>query len=376
MHRKDQSISILILLVLFFSTSLQAGEPKQRKPPDASSPAVINTEEILALNERMRSMVDLFVKPVRNKERRAQELYKLMFDADKFALKYDNSYTKTAAETVESGSGNCVSLANTFVAMGRYAGLDVNYLDVNVPDNWQRESDVYYQLKHISASVKVSATDYLGIEYEWMGAIGTAKPRTIKDERAFGSFYSNRGIELLMQDNLDAAMKNLERAIKLDPDNPNNWSNIGVAYRRLNKLDEAEQAYRRALELDNSDLTALNNLAILYQVTGKSSLATRYNNRLERYRRKNPYYLIKLASDEIKSGDYAEALKYTKQAIRKYEEEHEFHYIAAKIYAHQGDTEKAMASLESAEKYAISARNRDLYSRKLELLRDLEHAHN
>jgi Flp pilus assembly protein TadD len=259
--------------------------------------------------------------------------------------------------------------------MGRYAGLKVNYLDVDVPDNWQRDSDVYYQLKHISASVKVSASEYLGIEYRWMGEIGAVRPRTISDEQAFGSFYSNRGIELLMHNNPDAAMLHLKRAIELDPDNADNWSNIGVAYRRINQLDAAEQAYLQALKLNRADLTALNNLSILYQMNDKKSLAEKYIKKLERYRRKNPYHLIKLAKDEITAGNYSKALKYTKKAIKKHDEEHEFYYVAARIYAHQGDIENAMESLELAEKHALSARNKNLYDKKLELLRGLDSAH-
>lgn len=297
-----------------------------------------------------------------------------MFNTDKFALKYDNSYTKTASETIETGSGNCVSLANAFVAMGRYADLDVNYLDVHVRDNWQRELDIYYQLKHISASVRVSSSEYLGIEYEWMGAISAARPRTIKDEGAFGSFYSNRGIELLMHNKPDAAMAHLKRAIEIDPSNPNNWSNLGVAYRRNNQLEEAENAYLQALDNDKSDLTALNNLSILYQMTGKSKLADKYNNKLERYRLKNPYYLIKIAKKELEARNYSKALKYAKKAIKKHDEEHEFYFVAAKAYAHLGNTQKAMGSLENAEKYAHEARNSNLYSRKLKLLHDLEEA--
>ncbi|MBN1378280.1 MAG: tetratricopeptide repeat protein [Gammaproteobacteria bacterium] len=370
MYKISQIVPVSIVLGVCFCATPQAlSEPNQQEPlVTTPTPTLINAEEILALNSRMRSMVDLFVKPVSNRERRAQEVYKLMFDKDKFALYYDNSYTKTAIETIESGSGNCVSLASVFVAMARYAGLEANYLDVEVPDNWQRESDVLYQLKHISASAKVAARTYLGIEYEWLGSIGTVKPRTLSDEQAFGTYYANRGIELLMQDNMDAAMLHLNRAIELDPENSNNWSNLGVAFRRLNKLDAAEHAYLQALKKDKSDLTALNNLAILYQITGKSELADKYNAKLERYHRKNPYYLIRLAKKEIEAGDYSKALKFTKSAIRKYDEEHEFYFIAAKIYAHMGDTEKAMENLKNAEKYALSARNRDLYSRKLKLL--------
>lgn len=340
------------------------------KPPQLDT-NVIDTDQILALNTTMRSMVDLFAKPISNKERRAQAVYDIMFGADKFALEYNGNHTKTAIETVEGGGGDCVSLANTFIALARYADLKANYLDVRVPENWQRELDIYYLLKHISAVVEVGYSDYLGIEYEWMGPIAFARPRIVSDQEAFGSFYSNRGIELLIQDKYEAAMAYLKRSIEVDPGNSNNWSNLGVAYRRLNQLDQAEKAYLKALSKDKSDLTALNNLAILYQMTGKSKLADKYDKKLERYRRKNPYYLIKAAKNELEAGDYAKALKLAKKAIKKNDTEHEFYFVAAKAYAHLGHTKDAMESLKKAEKYALEARNKDLYSKKLEMLRNL-----
>lgn len=368
LHRPP--LLLLFGLIMFTALPAHAEQESGAQAVSAIGAEVIKTDDILALNVTMRSMVDTFVKPVRGKENRASALYNLMFGVDKFGLKYDNSLTKTAIETIESGSGNCVSLANAFVAMARYAGLEAYYLDVKVPESWRRESDVYYQLKHVSAVVKAAPRDYLGIEYQWMGALSTVKPRLVDDEEAFAVFYSNRGIELLTQDRVDAAIAHLEYAVELNPKSADNWSNLGVAYRRVNRLDEAEQAYLQALKQDKSDLTALSNLAILYRLTGREELATKYNTRLERHRRQNPYYLIDLAKDEMNTGNYEQALKHARKAIDKYEDEHEFYFVAAQIYALMGDTEQAAENLKNAEHYALSAMTRNLYSRKLKALRE------
>jgi Flp pilus assembly protein TadD len=362
-------------LVLFLAASVPSLDFAAASSPDEDvsrvSTALIETDEILKLNATMRRMVDLYVRPINDEERRAQALYDLVFESDKLAIQYDSSHTKTAAETIESGSGNCISIANAFIAMGRYADLDVGYLHVDVPDDWQRESDLYYQFRHISAAVHVQSSDYLGIEFDWMGGIDSVRTRSLKDEQGFGAFYSNRGVELLMQDDMDAAMAYLLRAIEIDPDNSNNWTNLGVAYRRLNQMDQAEHAYKQALRRKRSDLSALNNLAILYQMTGKTKDAEKYSKKLERYRRKNPYYMIELSKKEIEKGDYSRALKWAKKAIKKHSGEHEFYFVAAKAYAYLGDTDKAMLNLELAEEYAHQSDNKDRYSRKLELLRNM-----
>ena len=365
----------LIILILFLTAFLPGPGYAASSSPDEdvnrTSAALIETDEILKLDATMRRMVDQYVKPISNKEQRAQALYDLILGPDQLAIKYDNSHTKTAAETIESGSGNCVSIANAFIAMGRYADLKVNYLQVEVPDDWQRESDLYYQFRHISAAIQIQPNEYLGIEFDWMGGIDPERTRKLSDEQGFSAFYSNRGVGLLMQDDMDAAMAHLLRAIEIYPDNSDNWTNIGVAYRRLNQLDKAEDAYQQALRRNKSDLSALNNLAILYQMTGKTKDAEKYRKKLERYRRKNPYYMIQLSNQEIEKGNYSKALRWAKKAIKKHSEEHEFYFVAAKAYAYLGDTDEAMHNLKLAEEYAHQSRNRDQYSRKLELLRDI-----
>ena len=366
----------ILFLAAFLSGPGYAASSSPDEGVNRASAALIETDEILKLDATMRRMVDQYVKPISNKEQCAQALYDLILGPDQLAIKYDNSHTKTAAETIESGSGNCISIANAFIAMGRYADLDVHYLQVEVPDDWQRESDLYYQFRHISAAIQIQPNEYLGIEFDWMGGIDPERTRKLTDEQGFSAFYSNRGVGLLMQDDMDAAMAHLLRAIEIYPDNSDNWTNIGVAYRRLNQLDKAEDAYQQALRRNKSDLSALNNLAILYQMTGKTKDAEKYRKKLERYRRKNPYYMIQLSKQEIEKGNYSRALRWAKKAIKKHSEEHEFYFVAAKAYAYLGDTDEAMLNLELAEEYAHQSRNRDQYSRKLELLRDIRKSDN
>jgi Flp pilus assembly protein TadD len=363
----------LLLALTTFMCNPALSESKLETQADlAIKSDIIEADAILALDTAMRSMLDTFVKPITNKERRAEAVYDLMFGADKFNLKYDASLakTKTAVETVETGSGNCLSLSNVFIAMARYADLEANYLDVEVPTKWQRESDVYYQIKHVSASVKVRAGEYLGIEYKRIGSINNPvnKTRIIEDSKAYAAFFSNRGVESLMQGNTDMAIAYLKRSVELDRDNPDNWSNLGAAYWRMQQPDEAERAYLQAVKKRKADPMALNNLAILYRMTGREELAYKYTKRLQNYRMQNPYYLIDQAKKEMNTGNYAQALKYAKRAIHKHRDEHEFYFVAAQIYTHQGNTQKAMEYLKNAEKYALSTVNRDSYARKLELL--------
>ncbi len=333
---------------------------------------IIDVKDILSTNTKMRDMVDRYISPEESKQQQARALYNLMFSPDKFSLQYDSSQTKTAIETIESGSGNCLSLANAFVAMARYAGLNAYYLDVEVDDNWQMEEDIYYQMKHTSAAVKTTRKKYLGIEFAWRGPASKAKSKIIKDNRAFAAFYSNRGVELLMRNKLAPAVANLEQAISVDPTDTYSWSNLGIAYKRLDRLKDAEIAYRHALRNNRYDLTVLNNLSILYKKMGNPELAERYQQKLEHYRLKNPYYLIKLAEKAIETNDYETAIEYAQKAIQKNSEEHEFYFIAAKAYIYMGNRDAVIANLEKAKEYSDKAIYKQRYNRQADLLRELD----
>lgn len=366
---------MLSLTVPVSATDNSVSGTPEEKDENITNTALIGTDEILKLNDKICSMVDKYVSHFYDHESRAHALHDLMFGSDKMALKYDNQ-SKTAAETIESGSGNCISLTNAFIAMSRYSGLNVGYLHVEIPYEWQREADIYYQFRHISAWVQVSPGKYLAIEYEWMGDFDSVKTRHLTDDQGFGTFYSNRGLELLMKNDIEAAMKYLLRAVELDPGNSNNWTNLGVAYRRLNQMDKAEFTYQQALSKNKEDMSAINNLVILYQMTGRTKLAEQYDKTLENYLKKNPYYMIKLANQEIVNGNYSKALKWAQKAIKKNGEEHEFYYVAAKIYAYLGDAKEAKLNLELAEKYAYKSLKKNRYTKKLELLRNMQKAVN
>ena len=98
---EKRRLGIFILFLAAFVPGLDyAASSSPDEGVSCISPALIETDEILKLNATMRRMVDLHVKPIKDKERRAQALYDLVFGSDKFAIKYDNSHTKTAAEDI------------------------------------------------------------------------------------------------------------------------------------------------------------------------------------------------------------------------------------------------------------------------------------
>jgi tetratricopeptide (TPR) repeat protein len=79
---------------------------------------------------------------------------------------------------------------------------------------------------------------------------------------------NNLGLLYLDKGLLDDAVRELNRALIIDPGYPRARTNLGVALMRQNKLEEAEQAFRLALTRDPRNVDALINLALVEKARG------------------------------------------------------------------------------------------------------------
>lgn len=338
-------------------------------PAMAQGHTIPDPKEILALDDRLKNLVDEHVTPSMTKAVKVRSLMNLMYNPDKLGLVYQAAETRTAIETVDNGGGNCVSLANTLVALGRYAGLKVDYISARLEENWQRQGDYLLVSRHTTARVEVDAGAFVTIEFEWIIPRGEGRYDVISDERAFAEFYSNLAVDLMGSGDTAGAIAYLQRALEVDPEFASAWNNLGVVYRRAGQVENAEEAYKRALRRDRSNLSAMINLELLYRNLGRQEKAEKYQKRLERYRRRNPYYLIELAEECIAEGDYTAAVKFAKRAIRRRKSEHHFYFVLARAYAHTDRSERCERSLEKAFSRAPGEDSRARYQQKLELVR-------
>ena len=90
-------------------------------------------------------------------------------------------------------------------------------------------------------------------------------------------------------------------------------------------------------------------------MTGNTKKAEKYSKKLERYRRKNSYYMIELSKQEIENGNYSKALRWAKKGIKKHSEEHEFYFVAAKAYAYLGDVKDSPTTWQLSQGNAFTA---------------------
>lgn len=169
--------------------------------------------------------------------------------------RYDQTGTRTAAEVLRTGEGNCLSYANLFVAMARSVGLRAVYLDASeVVHELEKSGSVLVHVGHILVGVQ-SGPELTTVDFDGRRR-KSGRYDVMSDLQAMAEFYSNLGYELswLLRDEggfaSRRALGTFRLATRICPDFARSWNNLGVALGRAGKTRRAEAAYRRAIRAD------------------------------------------------------------------------------------------------------------------------------
>ena len=130
------------------------------------------------------------------------------------------------------------------------------------------------------------------------------------------------------------------------------WVNLGVIYGRNEQLEDAAFALRQALRIDPGDLSSTSNLYEVYIEQQNFEAAAALETRVERYRRKNPYYLLRLSNEALVQQQYADSISLLQKAIRKKDDDHKLYFALAKTQYLSGEVVKAQSSLLRAKELA------------------------
>ena len=204
---------------------------------------------------------------------------------------------------------------------------------------------------HVNAVVQDRRTVYT-VDVSRRKQLAVEQVRRLSDGEAKAQYYNNLGVDALIKQDLALAYAYFSMGLETDPRLSYVWSNLGVVLRRNNQTGDAILAYQAALQLDPRQTVALNNLYAIYDQDGELELAQKLAPRIEKYRRKNPYYLHYMAEIAIEEQRYSDAIKLLDRAIRIDSNEYRFYYTLAQSQFHSGRTDVAQASLDEARRLA------------------------
>lgn len=299
----------------------------------AELPAVPPAKQLLRLDPAMRRFLAEHVDPAASDRTRLSQLVEAIIGGGDFQLEYAAD-TRTAAETFHRRSGNCLSFTNLFVAMAREAGLHAAYQEVDVPPDWTRDGDTLTLNRHINVAVRVGSRRDHVVDFNIDDFHSSYARRRISDERALAHYYNNLGAERLLAGDLAGAFA-LIRAALADHDDGFSpaWDNLGSLYLRAGYPTYAEAAYRQALSVARWDFVAMSNLLRLYEQQGRLAEADALRERVRIHRLSNPYYRYELAREAFVGGQYEQAIRHLRFALRRKPDEPDFQSLLERAIA-------------------------------------------
>lgn len=319
---------------------------------------------LLAVNEDMRAFLREHVPGDAGSLRKVELILEAILQ-DGLQLSYNNFKTYTAQEAFYSREGNCMSFTSLFVALAREAGIDVVFQEVEVPPTWSEQGESWLYNLHINAVVDIPGGQQV-VDFSLENYSSEYRRWPLGDAEALARYHSNMGVHWMSEGDTRQAFLHLKRSLELSDQWGFVWSNLGTLYRRGGDLEAAEAAYLKAVALDNEP-SANSNLARLYRQLEQPELAAYYKNRVQMFRRKNPYYLFHLAEEAYARADYGEAATLLRTAIRRDDKEHQFHNLLGLVYTRSGDLGAARRSFGRALALA-QGQEKERYNHKLELL--------
>ena len=307
--------------------------------------------DLLATTAEMEAFLERYILPYEDAQTRLNMLTLAITSSGVLGFDYDDTRTLTAAEAFKTRSGNCISFANMMIALARNAGLDASYQEVLIQPVWTSREDTLLITKHINVVVSSPRYSYV-VDVSGVRISEYDRRRIIADLDAKTLYYSNIGAEALIGNELPTAWAYLSRAIDMESRLTDPWVNLGVVYARNDQLDAAELAYRTALKIDPSSASAMSNLYEVYLVQEDMIAAAELENKVERYRKKNPYYLMMLSEESLQMGRYEESIRLLERALKKKDDDYILHFAMAKTQYLSGETLAAQNSLHRVRELA------------------------
>lgn len=321
----------------------------------------------LYISDEIKAMVDGYVTRFDTKFEQVAKLQDILYDEEFLHIQYDDSKTHTAIETFEARRGNCLGVMNLYIGMARYLGIDSNFQTVRVQPSWDKRGDLLVLSEHINATGRFSGSRYYIVDFTPEIALQQLTSRVVDDRAGRALYFNNLGVESLIAGDLEDALIYFKNALFLDNQLAIAWNNIGTVYSRLGNRDFAEYGYKMAFSTDNRSATAINNLAKFYLRHGENATTVQYQEAIEQFNNRNPYYHYAQGSLAFENSDLEAALDSFERALRLKREEPDFYIALAKIHVSLGDMEEAQRLSDSAD--ALMLENAEIYRPSTDKLR-------
>ncbi|MFA6358295.1 MAG: tetratricopeptide repeat protein [Candidatus Omnitrophota bacterium] len=161
------------------------------------------------------------------------------------------------------------------------------------------------------------------------------------------SFF--KSLNLLQDGEFEKGVKELSKAIAIDPGYVKSYNVLGAAYASLGDAPKAENNFQKAIELDPLYVQAYYNLAVLNQSLGREEEALKDFKKVVELDSKSLDAVKNIASIYASIGQYDYAIKYYQDALKIDHENPDIYYNLSLVYFMSDQVMKFKLNLEKAQ---------------------------
>lgn len=376
---------LLPLILLLLSACAQvprapASDASRWADTTMGQPAVVpDVEAALRLDPALQAYLEHTLRPAARRQGALLALFEALRSSDIHVV-YDASTTRTAAETFEARSGNCLSLVLMTAALADGLGLSVEFREVLTDTQWSRLAGLHVGNTHVNLALGPRPSPFASvllappqtvIDFLPPEAAGKLPARRISRQRVLAMYLNNRAAEWLTQGDLATAHAFSLASLAQDAAYPAAYNTLGVVLQRHGRADLAERAWRDGLAQAPEHATLLANLAAALRAQGRPAEAQPLEAVLARVEGTAPFANLSRGLAALRAGDPAGARDWLLRELARDPDYHEIHFALAQAELQLGHPTQALSHLQRASAESPRPELRSLYAAKAEHLRAL-----
>ena len=284
--------------------------------------------------------------------------------------------TQNAKDTIDSMSGNCVSLAVMASALSRVAGIRYIHRKVNRAPIYNRTGNIEFSSQHIRTVIfkpretPEESTKYIYIDYYRADTDIPAEAVTQKEFNAL--YFANLAAEHIVKDDLESAYQYSSNVLLQDPYNPESINLHAVVLKLMGYKDKAEKLFEYGYKYLPTSINLYANYSQMLRSNNKVELADNVDARISEFKSSNPYDWITLGYEEYDDENYLAAIRYFEKAQRYAPYLDDVYLALAKANYKLGYNGAAKRFLQMAMHAPVKANSVKLFEAKLMQLSTLQ----
>jgi len=163
-----------------------------------------------------------------------------------------------------------------------------------------------------------------------------------------GTAHNNLGVVLFQKGEVNQAMAHYQKALQINPNDPNAWNNIGNALLQEGKLDEAIPYFQKALQINPNYAEAHNNLGNALIQKGKVDEAIAQYQKALRFNLDVAKTYCNLGKALLQKGEMDEAIAQYQKALQINPNFAEAHNSLGIVLFQDGEEDEAIAHFQKA----------------------------